>query len=147
MELYKRLTDENKLALDARLKATLTLYVPTGQQASLNNGEPLPGAIYVTTAPGNKRLYFTDETGAFIACATMADVNNSSSTIYTSLAAAQADVPTEKRSGRTVSIIQAGKIVEYIWHPDNVSDAGLVEKYPRSTIGGAQDFGFINNNI
>lgn len=46
-----------------------------------------------------------------------------------------ANIPTVKRSGTTVGVIESGKIVEYIWHPQDVSDSGLVLKYniPQNT--------------
>lgn len=47
---------------------------------------------------------------------------------WSSRSAALTGVPTAIRSGKTVGIIENNKIIEYIWHPDNVTDNGLVIK-------------------
>jgi hypothetical protein len=47
---------------------------------------------------------------------------------YVNAAAACAGVPLAIRPGKTVGVIENNKIVEYIWHPNDVSDSGLVKK-------------------
>ena len=47
---------------------------------------------------------------------------------WVSLAAAKAGVPSAIRPGKTVGVIEANKIVEYIWHNDDLTDTGLVLK-------------------
>jgi hypothetical protein len=47
---------------------------------------------------------------------------------WATLAAAKLAIPDSLRSGLTVGVIESGRIVEYIWHPENISDAGLVLK-------------------
>lgn len=39
-----------------------------------------------------------------------------------------AGVPTVLRAGKTVGVVQEGIVVEYIWHPSDTTDAGLVLK-------------------
>ena len=41
-----------------------------------------------------------------------------------------AGVPTVLRAGKTVGVVQEGIIVEYIWHPSDTTDTGLVLKTP-----------------
>lgn len=43
-------------------------------------------------------------------------------------ASALAGVPSVIRPGKTVGIIENGRIVEYIWHPEDITDNGLVKK-------------------
>jgi len=38
------------------------------------------------------------------------------------------------RIGRTVGVIEAGKIVEYIWHPNDITDDGLVPKISETEV-------------
>lgn len=52
---------------------------------------------------------------------------------YASIAAARLGVPLAIRPGKTVGILEANKIVEYIWHNDNVTDSGLILKSPESS--------------
>lgn len=47
---------------------------------------------------------------------------------WDSLASAKAGVPSALRIGRTVGVVESNKIVEYIWHPDDITDNGLVLK-------------------
>jgi hypothetical protein len=47
---------------------------------------------------------------------------------WNDLVSAKAGVPSVLRSGKTVGIIETGKIVEYIWHPDDITDPGLILK-------------------
>lgn len=47
---------------------------------------------------------------------------------WASLALAKAGVPLSVREGKTVGVIESGEIVEYIWHPSDTSDTGLVKK-------------------
>lgn len=47
---------------------------------------------------------------------------------WASVAAAKAGVPSALRSGRTVGVLVANKIVEYVWHPEDITDNGLVVK-------------------
>jgi len=47
---------------------------------------------------------------------------------YDSLEEAKAIVLAAVRSGKTVGVIEEGKIVEYIWHPEDLTDEGLVLK-------------------
>lgn len=47
---------------------------------------------------------------------------------YTSLQDAYDNVDPAVRAGKTVGIIESGKVVEYIWHPSDLSNAGLVKK-------------------
>jgi len=47
---------------------------------------------------------------------------------WNDLVSAKAGVPSVLRSGKTVGIIETGKIVEYIWHPNDITDTGLVLK-------------------
>jgi len=44
------------------------------------------------------------------------------------LASAKVGVPQAVRYGKTIGVIEAGKIVEYIWHNDDITDNGLVLK-------------------
>lgn len=75
MQRYNRTPDTNVIATDARLLVEQTLYAPYGGAPSLNGGDDLPGALFVSTNPADKRLYFKAEVGgAFIACATLADI-------------------------------------------------------------------------
>lgn len=58
------------------------------------------------------------------------------------LASAKAGVPSSIREGKTIGIIIDGKVKEYIWHPSDITDSGLVEKSAglvKSTITGNQD--------
>ena len=55
---------------------------------------------------------------------------------YNSLAEAYAGVPSAMRANRTIGIIESGKLVEYVWHSDNITNAGLVKK-TSSSVGGA----------
>ncbi|MBL4642370.1 MAG: hypothetical protein JKY44_02140 [Flavobacteriaceae bacterium] len=48
---------------------------------------------------------------------------------WATILAAKTGVPTNIRAGKTVGIIEADKIVEYIWHPDDITDGGMVLKY------------------
>jgi len=52
---------------------------------------------------------------------------------WVSLAAAKAGVPSAIRPGKTVGVIEANKIVEYIWHNDDLTDTGLVLKTASSS--------------
>lgn len=52
---------------------------------------------------------------------------------WNSLVSAKAGVPLVIRAGKTVGVVQDGKILEYIWHPENTSDNGLVLKTPESS--------------
>ena len=45
-----------------------------------------------------------------------------------SLANAKAGVPLAIRSGKTVGVLENGKVVEYIWQPDDLTDNGLIAK-------------------
>lgn len=45
---------------------------------------------------------------------------------WNSTADAIAGVPETIRSGKTVGVIENGKIIKYIWHPNNITDGGLV---------------------
>ena len=47
---------------------------------------------------------------------------------WADLVSAKAGVPSLLRSGKTLGVIEAGKVVEYIWHPEDVTDTGLVLK-------------------
>jgi hypothetical protein len=47
---------------------------------------------------------------------------------WTNTAAACAGVPLAIRPGKTVGIIENGKVVEYVWHADDLSDGGLIKK-------------------
>jgi hypothetical protein len=47
---------------------------------------------------------------------------------YVNAAAACAFVPLAIRPGKTIGIIEGNKVVEYIWHPSDVSNTGLVKK-------------------
>lgn len=47
---------------------------------------------------------------------------------WASVEAAKAGVPSALRAGKTVGILIANKIVEYIWHPEDITDTGLVIK-------------------
>ncbi|MBS7565162.1 hypothetical protein KHS38_12175 [Mucilaginibacter sp. Bleaf8] len=44
-------------------------------------------------------------------------------------ASAIAGVPLWRRSGQTLGILENNKIVEYIWHPSDLSDSGLTKKF------------------
>lgn len=48
---------------------------------------------------------------------------------WASKADAVAGVPSSVRSGRTVGILDNGKIVEYVWEPNAIGDEDLVEKH------------------
>lgn len=50
---------------------------------------------------------------------------------WDSLALAKIGVPIPIREGKTVGIIQDNKVIEYIWHPNDTSDDGLVLKYSK----------------
>lgn len=72
MRIYDRSPDPNVTAVDAILQAELAMYVPYGNTPNLNGGDDLPGALFVSTNPADKHLYFKAEVGgAFIACATL----------------------------------------------------------------------------
>ena len=45
---------------------------------------------------------------------------------WSSLAAAKAGVLAAVRSGRTIGVLENGKVVRYIWHPEDITDNGLV---------------------
>lgn len=77
MRIYDRSPDPNVTAVDAILQAELAMYVPYGNTPSLNGGDDLPGALFVSTNPTDKHLYFKAEVGgAFIACATLDDISS-----------------------------------------------------------------------
>ncbi len=49
---------------------------------------------------------------------------------WQSLQDAKSGVPLAIRKGKTVGVLEDGKIVEYIWHPEDLSNSGLVVKNP-----------------
>jgi hypothetical protein len=49
---------------------------------------------------------------------------------WSSLSDALQSIPEAVRPGKTIGVLISGEVVEYIWHPENTSDGGLVEKYP-----------------
>lgn len=51
-----------------------------------------------------------------------------------SLALAKAGVPEAIRAGKTVGVLENNKIVEYIWHIDDLTDDGLVLKVEKSQL-------------
>ncbi len=53
---------------------------------------------------------------------------------WVSEAAARLGVPSAIRPGKTVGVLESNQVVEYIWHPSNISDGGLVPKTADLTI-------------
>ena len=45
-----------------------------------------------------------------------------------SVAIAKLGVPLAIRKGKTVGVLEDGKVVEYIWYPEDLTDDGLVLK-------------------
>lgn len=64
---------------------------------------------------------------------------------YASLAAAKTAVPSELRYGKTIGVITSGIITEYIWHPGDITDSGLVAKTSGGG-GGASSFTALNDS-
>jgi len=52
---------------------------------------------------------------------------------WADIASAKAGVPLAVRNGKTVGVLEANKIVEYIWHNDDLTDNGLVLKTTATT--------------
>lgn len=57
MEEYYRITDTDRVTVDARLRADLTLVAPAGAEPTLNDADPIDGALYVKNDPTDKRFY------------------------------------------------------------------------------------------